>query len=99
MRGCPAPSPANLPADLAVGYSELHVFRGLETPAPGFIFGHEFTGTVVEAGAEVKSAKVGDKVVAPFTVSWYVMDPRHTPVFTSDHKQALESIKRRCKRM
>lgn len=49
---------------------ELHVFRGLETPKPGFIFGHEFTGTVVEAGADVRSVQVGDKVVSPFTVSW-----------------------------
>lgn len=34
--------------------------------------GHEFTGTVVEAGAAVKGVKVGDKIVSPFTVSWYV---------------------------
>lgn len=34
--------------------------------------GHEFVGTVVEAGAEVKDIKIGDKVVAPFTSSWYV---------------------------
>jgi threonine dehydrogenase-like Zn-dependent dehydrogenase len=32
--------------------------------------GHEFVGTVVQAGSEVKSVAVGDKVVAPFTVSW-----------------------------
>jgi threonine dehydrogenase-like Zn-dependent dehydrogenase len=32
--------------------------------------GHEFVGTVVEAGEEVKSVALGDKVVAPFTVSW-----------------------------
>ncbi|PMB65481.1 putative zinc-binding alcohol dehydrogenase [Beauveria bassiana] len=29
--------------------------------------GHEFTGVVVEAGADVKTLKVGDKVVSPFT--------------------------------
>lgn len=34
--------------------------------------GHEFTGTVVEAGAAVKTLKVGDKVVSPFTASWWV---------------------------
>lgn len=33
--------------------------------------GHEFTGTVVDAGSDVKSVKVGDKVVSPFTASWY----------------------------
>lgn len=32
--------------------------------------GHEFVGTVAEAGSEVKTVRVGDRVVAPFTVSW-----------------------------
>lgn len=32
--------------------------------------GHEFTGIIVEAGDEVKTLKVGDKVVTPFTTSW-----------------------------
>jgi threonine dehydrogenase-like Zn-dependent dehydrogenase len=32
--------------------------------------GHEFTGTVVEAGSAVKTVQIGDKVVSPFTVSW-----------------------------
>lgn len=36
----------------------------------GFIMGHEFTGVVTAVGSEVKTVKVGDKVVAPFTVSW-----------------------------
>lgn len=49
--------------------SELHVFRGLETTEPGFIMGHEFTGTVVQAGPDVKTVQIGDKVVSPFTVS------------------------------
>ncbi|KAK3302232.1 chaperonin 10-like protein [Chaetomium strumarium] len=49
--------------------SELHVFRGHQPSATGFIMGHEFVGTVVEAGEEVKSVALGDKVVAPFTVS------------------------------
>lgn len=31
--------------------------------------GHEFTGEVVEAGAEVKDFHKGDRVVSPFTVS------------------------------
>lgn len=33
--------------------------------------GHEFTGTVVAAGHGVKSVQIGDKVVSPFTTSWY----------------------------
>lgn len=32
--------------------------------------GHEFAGTIVEAGSAVKTVKVGDKVVVPFTTSW-----------------------------
>lgn len=51
-------------------YSELHTFRGLHPSATGFIMGHEFTGEVVAAGEGVKSVKVGDKVVSPFTTSW-----------------------------
>lgn len=31
--------------------------------------GHEFTGTVTEIGDQVKTIKVGDKVVSPFTTS------------------------------
>ncbi|KAK7990944.1 alcohol dehydrogenase [Apiospora arundinis] len=49
--------------------SELHTFRGLHPSATGFIMGHEFTGEVVAAGEGVKSVKVGDKVVSPFTTS------------------------------
>ncbi|KAM9874583.1 alcohol dehydrogenase GroES-like domain-containing protein [Verticillium dahliae] len=49
--------------------SELHVFRGHQPSAPGFIMGHEFSGTVHEVGSDVKNLKVGDKIVSPFTVS------------------------------
>ena len=34
------------------------------------LLGHEFTGTVEEAGSDVKNFKKGDQVVSPFTVSW-----------------------------
>lgn len=34
--------------------------------------GHEFTGTVVEKGDDVKTLAVGDVIVSPFTTSWYV---------------------------
>jgi threonine dehydrogenase-like Zn-dependent dehydrogenase len=57
--------------------SELHVFRGHQHSGTGFIMGHEFTGEVVEAGVDVKSVRVGDQNVCPFTVSWYV-----TPLYT-----------------
>ncbi|KAI9877735.1 MAG: hypothetical protein M1830_002979 [Pleopsidium flavum] len=49
--------------------SELHVFRGHQPSPTGFIMGHEFTGTVEEAGSDVKNFKKGDQVVSPFTVS------------------------------
>ncbi|KAL8765695.1 MAG: hypothetical protein Q9209_007302 [Squamulea sp. 1 TL-2023] len=49
--------------------SELHVFRGHEPSAEGFIMGHEFTGMVDEVGSAVKNFKKGDRIVSPFTVS------------------------------
>ncbi|OAA58510.1 alcohol dehydrogenase [Niveomyces insectorum RCEF 264] len=49
--------------------SELHVFRGHQPSDTGFIMGHEFVGTVVEAGSAVETVRVGDKIVSPFTVS------------------------------
>ncbi|GAP86567.1 putative alcohol dehydrogenase -like domain-containing protein [Rosellinia necatrix] len=49
--------------------SELHTFRGHEPAGTGFIMGHEFTGNVVAVGKAVQTVKIGDKIVAPFTVS------------------------------
>ncbi|EMR70053.1 putative alcohol dehydrogenase protein [Eutypa lata UCREL1] len=50
--------------------SELHVYRGHEKGrGSGFIMGHEFTGIIIDAGKNVKSVKIGDKIVAPFTLS------------------------------
>lgn len=51
---------------------ELHVFRGHQPSPTGFIMGHEFTGIVKVVGSKVKTVKVGDKIVSPFTVSWQV---------------------------
>ncbi|AEO57811.1 hypothetical protein MYCTH_2304452 [Thermothelomyces thermophilus ATCC 42464] len=50
-------------------FRELHVYRGHQPSPTGFIMGHEFVGTVVQAGDQVKSVSLGDTVVAPFTVS------------------------------
>ncbi|KAI5455637.1 chaperonin 10-like protein [Mariannaea sp. PMI_226] len=47
--------------------SELHVYRGHQPSAAGFIMGHEFTGTVERVGPEVKTVKPGDLIVSPFT--------------------------------
>jgi threonine dehydrogenase-like Zn-dependent dehydrogenase len=49
--------------------SELHVFRGHQPSKTDFIMGHEFTGTVVETGSDVKNLKKGDEIVTPFTVN------------------------------
>ncbi|KAI5460076.1 chaperonin 10-like protein [Mariannaea sp. PMI_226] len=49
--------------------SDLHVYRGHQASDSGYIMGHEFTGTVVKVGSAVKTVKVGDKVVSPFTAS------------------------------
>ncbi|KAF2101903.1 GroES-like protein [Rhizodiscina lignyota] len=64
------------PTDIIVkvGYtalcgSELHVFRGHQKSAPGFIMGHEWTGAVTEVGDAVRTVKKGDIVVAAFTTS------------------------------
>jgi len=50
--------------------SELHVFRGHQKSATGFIMGHEFVGEVTEVGDDIKNFKKGDRVIAPFTTSW-----------------------------
>lgn len=50
--------------------SDLHPYFGRETGLdPGTVMGHEFVGTVAEAGPGVASLRVGDRVVAPFTTS------------------------------
>ena len=50
--------------------SDLHPYFGRERGIEqGTVMGHEFVGEVVEAGSEVRSLSVGDRVVAPFTTS------------------------------
>ncbi|ETI20807.1 hypothetical protein G647_07149 [Cladophialophora carrionii CBS 160.54] len=49
--------------------TELHMYRGHQKTAPGFILGHEFTGTVVELGADVRGFKKGDKITCPFSLT------------------------------
>lgn len=66
------PTPNPYRDETNFGHSELHVFRGHQPSKTGFIMGHEFTGTVVEKGDDVKTLEVGDVIVSPFTTSWYV---------------------------
>ncbi|KAL3462302.1 chaperonin 10-like protein [Aspergillus heterothallicus] len=46
---------------------DLHWYRGHQKVPTNFIPGHEFVGTVISAGDDVKSFKVGDEIVCPFT--------------------------------
>ncbi|TXT11080.1 hypothetical protein VHUM_01831 [Vanrija humicola] len=48
--------------------SDLHAYRGHEE-ASGYVMGHEVVGTIVETGSAVTKFKVGDHVIAPFSVS------------------------------
>lgn len=54
----------------AICGSDLHLYNGLvPTVEPGDIFGHEFMGEVVEVGKEVKTLKIGDRIVVPFPIA------------------------------
>lgn len=46
--------------------SDLHIYHGRVPVEPGFTIGHEFVGTVVAAGEEVKRVAVGDRVLGTF---------------------------------
>ncbi len=54
----------------AICGSDLHLLDGyVPTMKSGDVLGHEFMGEVVELGAEVKSLKIGDRVIVPFTIA------------------------------
>jgi threonine dehydrogenase-like Zn-dependent dehydrogenase len=55
----------------AVCGSDLHQYhgRGGGLVQPGAIIGHEFMGTVEEAGPDVQAVRRGDRVIVPFSVS------------------------------
>lgn len=54
----------------AICGSDLHVYHGRETGLDTHTcMGHEFAGEVVELGKEVKSLRIGDVVISPFSVS------------------------------
>src|SRR5690349_9767787 len=53
----------------AICGSDLHLYNGyIPTMEKGDILGHEFMGEVVEVGTEVRTLKMGDRVVVPFTI-------------------------------
>ena len=54
----------------AICGSDLHVYHGREAGLDTHTcMGHEFAGEVVEVGKEVKSLRVGDVVISPFSIS------------------------------
>jgi 2-desacetyl-2-hydroxyethyl bacteriochlorophyllide A dehydrogenase len=46
--------------------SDLHIYHGRLKIEPGFTIGHEYVGTVVEAGDAVTRVKAGDRVAGCF---------------------------------
>ncbi len=46
--------------------SDLHIYHGRVKIEPGFTIGHEFVGTVVEAGEQVTRVTAGDRVLGCF---------------------------------
>src|SRR5215210_5361782 len=46
--------------------SDLHIYHGRVQIEPGFTLGHEYVGTVVEVGPEVRDHAVGDRVLGCF---------------------------------
>ena len=49
--------------------SDLWPYKEMEPSATGVRMGHEFVGIVEDVGAEVRTVKRGDVVVAPFAIS------------------------------
>lgn len=61
------------PTDAIVGIeasgvcgSDLHIYHGRVKIEPGFTIGHEYVGTVLAAGEEVRDVAVGDRVLGCF---------------------------------
>jgi 2-desacetyl-2-hydroxyethyl bacteriochlorophyllide A dehydrogenase len=46
--------------------SDLHIYHGRVQIEPGFTIGHEFVGTVLQAGDDVTRVKPGDRVLGCF---------------------------------
>jgi 2-desacetyl-2-hydroxyethyl bacteriochlorophyllide A dehydrogenase len=49
--------------------SDLHIYHGRVPVEPGFTIGHEFVGTVLDAGDEVERVAAGDRVLGCFHVA------------------------------
>jgi threonine dehydrogenase-like Zn-dependent dehydrogenase len=76
VRDVPDPKIMNQPdvivkiSSTAICGSDLHIYDGyIVSMEKGDILGHEFMGEVVEVGRDVKTLKIGDRVVVPFPIS------------------------------
>lgn len=67
----------------AICGSDLWFYRGVTPWEPGERTGHEFIGIVEETGADVRSVKKGDYVVAPFVSSDGTCEFCHNDLQTS----------------
>lgn len=69
LRDWPEPSPAAGEVKLRIAAAgicgtDIHIIRGTWPSRPPVVLGHEFCGTVVEAGVGVKNLRAGDRVVS-----------------------------------
>ena len=54
----------------AICGSDLHLYGGMiPQMEKGDVLGHEFMGEIMEVGSEVRTLKVGDRVVVPFVIA------------------------------
>ncbi|GBD45206.1 putative zinc-binding alcohol dehydrogenase [bacterium HR41] len=66
--------------------SDLHIYHGRVKMERGFTLGHEFVGTVVEAGSAVSEVAVGDRVLGCFcTACGRCFFCRHGDYHKCDH--------------
>jgi 2-desacetyl-2-hydroxyethyl bacteriochlorophyllide A dehydrogenase len=49
--------------------SDLHIYHGRVAIEPGFVIGHEYVGTVVEAGDAVSEVAVSDRVLGTYATA------------------------------
>jgi S-(hydroxymethyl)glutathione dehydrogenase/alcohol dehydrogenase len=53
----------------AICGSDLHIYNGFFPQKKDMVLGHEFMGIVEEAGSDVKTLQIGDRVVVPFPIA------------------------------
>jgi alcohol dehydrogenase len=53
----------------AICGSDLHIYNGLFPQLRPLTLGHEFMGIVEDTGPEVKTLKIGDRVIVPFPIA------------------------------